>query len=487
MKTITALLAFLILSFSVSLYAQYQYETPIYIKNNTANALTNVQVKLVINTQALISAGWMQSDGKDIRFTTTCSGNTFLNHWVENYLNTDTTIIWVNVPSIGASDSAQVFMYYGNAAAPNISTLSVFYGPHSSTDSVMISGAGGVTNSQRGFRFTANEDILLGYFGKREPTGTTRYVTLFDFTTQAILAQLQVSGAAAQWDYAPVTNPIWLKSGQQYILELYQGTNDGYYFGTSSQIGQHLTYGDMRYCNSCTQNTFPTSVLTGYHYGTPDFLYYTKQNVTPAPTFRVLLPADTITPAIPVNLTATPGNAAALLKWKKNTEFDMWQYGVYKNTTNNPGTATFIGAVNHPDTTLTATGLINGTTYYFWVRAADRYCNPRAGGYSTVASCTPTKISQIGNTIPDKYSLLQNYPNPFNPTTSIHFNLPKDTYVELKVYDITGKEIVMLANGTYKAGTYMIDFDAANYSSGVYFYKLTAGKFTDIKRMVLVK
>jgi hypothetical protein len=487
MKTITALLAFLILSFSVSLYAQYQYETPISIKNNTANALLNVQVRLVINTRAPILSGWMQTDGKDIRFTTSCGGSTFLNHWVENYMNTDTTIIWVNMPNIGPADSTQVYMYYGNAAAPNISTLSVFYGPHSSTDSVMIAGAGGVVNSQRGFRFTANEDVLLGYFGKREPTGTTRYVTLFDYTTQAVLAQLQVSGAAAQWNYGALTNPIWLRAGQQYVLELYQGSSDGYYFGTSSQIGQHLTYGDMRYCNSCTQNTFPTSILANYHYGTPDFLYYTKQNVTPAPTFRVLLPADTITPAIPTNLTATPGNTTALLKWKKNIEFDMWQYGVYRNTSNNPSTATFIGAVNHPDTTLTATGLTNGTTYYFWVRSADRYCVPRAGGYSTVASCTPTKISQISSTIPDKYSLLQNYPNPFNPSTAIHFNLPKDTYVELKVYDITGKEITMLANGTYKAGSYMIDFDASNYSSGVYFYKLTAGRFTDIKRMVLVK
>src|SRR5258705_3886136 len=71
------------------------------------------------------------------------------------------------------------------------------------------------------------------------------------------------------------------------MLELYQGATDGYYYQSSSQIGQHLVYYDMRYCNGCTENTFPTNVLTNYHYGLPDFWYYTKSNVTLAPTYTV--------------------------------------------------------------------------------------------------------------------------------------------------------------------------------------------------------
>ncbi|MFN8396391.1 MAG: T9SS type A sorting domain-containing protein [Bacteroidia bacterium] len=78
-----------------------------------------------------------------------------------------------------------------------------------------------------------------------------------------------------------------MTTGTQYVLELFQGTGDGYYFGSSSQIGQHLTYFDMKYCNSCTQNTFPTSTLSNYHYGYPDLWYFTKQTVTPAPTYSI--------------------------------------------------------------------------------------------------------------------------------------------------------------------------------------------------------
>lgn len=486
MKHFCAFLIVLFLLLNVS-NAQFKYENPVWIKNNTATALTNVQVLIKFNTQVPIANGWMLANGNDIRLVTTCNSTTYLGHWVEGYLNTDSTKIWVNVPSIGASDSVQVFLYYGNAGATNISTLAMFYGPHSSTDSVIIATAGGVANSQRGFRFTPNEDLLIGYFGKREPQGTQRYVTLFDFTTQAIILQMQVSGPAAQWNYGALASPIWVKSGTQYVIELFQGTGDGYYYGTSSQIGQHLTYNDMKYCNSCTQNTFPTNTLTNYHYGTPDFLYYTKQNISPAPTHTILPAADTVTPAVPTNLTATPGgNGAALLKCNKNPEFDMYQYSFYRNTTNNPSTATFIGAANHPDTTFLNTGLTPGT-YYFWVKAKDRYCTFKESGFSAVASCVVTEAGQTVNIIPDKFYLNQNYPNPFNPVTSIKFGLKKDEFVEMKVFDITGKEIATLINSQYKAGNYSVEFNGMNVASGIYIYRIIAGEFTEIRKMVLLK
>ncbi len=91
------------------------------------------------------------------------------------------------------------------------------------------------------------------------------------------------------------------------------------------------------------------------------------------------------------------------------------------------------------------------------------------------------------NTVPGLYSLSQNYPNPFNPVTKISFGLPKAGNIKMVVYDILGKEVAVLADGYRTAGIHDIDFNASNLSSGVYFYKLTAGEFTDIKRMVLVK
>jgi len=86
-----------------------------------------------------------------------------------------------------------------------------------------------------------------------------------------------------------------------------------------------------------------------------------------------------------------------------------------------------------------------------------------------------------------EFSLNQNYPNPFNSNTLIGFSVPKATYVQLSVYDITGKEIIKLVNNTLKTGYYSIIFDANKLSSGIYFYRLNAGAFSQIKKMVILK
>ncbi len=89
--------------------------------------------------------------------------------------------------------------------------------------------------------------------------------------------------------------------------------------------------------------------------------------------------------------------------------------------------------------------------------------------------------------IPSHYILKQNYPNPFNPVTTINYQLPYSNYVTLKVYNILGEEIATLVNGEQKAGNHTIAFNASKISTGVYFYKLQAGSFTEIKKMVVVK
>ncbi len=93
------------------------------------------------------------------------------------------------------------------------------------------------------------------------------------------------------------------------------------------------------------------------------------------------------------------------------------------------------------------------------------------------------------NGTPDGFSLSQNYPNPFNPSTNIKYNIPVSGFVTLKVYNILGNEVANLVNTNQTAGEYSIDFNTSslNLSSGVYFYKLTAGEFTDVKKMSLIK
>jgi hypothetical protein len=89
--------------------------------------------------------------------------------------------------------------------------------------------------------------------------------------------------------------------------------------------------------------------------------------------------------------------------------------------------------------------------------------------------------------LPTSFSLEQNFPNPFNPTTTVEFSIPQTSKVDLLVYDALGKEIVSLVRGTRPPGTYQILFDASRLATGIYYCKLTAGSFVDIKRMVLIK
>jgi hypothetical protein len=89
--------------------------------------------------------------------------------------------------------------------------------------------------------------------------------------------------------------------------------------------------------------------------------------------------------------------------------------------------------------------------------------------------------------LPNSITLKQNYPNPFNPSTSIEYSIVSGEFVSLKVYDMIGKEITTLVNENKSAGNYKVNFDASSLASGVYIYKLTAGNFSESKKMILAK
>ena len=96
-------------------------------------------------------------------------------------------------------------------------------------------------------------------------------------------------------------------------------------------------------------------------------------------------------------------------------------------------------------------------------------------------------LEPINEIVPNEYRLLQNYPNPFNPSTSISFDIIKQTQTILKVYDITGRLTSVLVNESLRAGSYKVELNAGNLSSGVYFYKLEAGNFIQTRKMILLK
>jgi hypothetical protein len=85
------------------------------------------------------------------------------------------------------------------------------------------------------------------------------------------------------------------------------------------------------------------------------------------------------------------------------------------------------------------------------------------------------------------YSLRQNYPNPFNSITTISYSIKQDGLVLLKVYDVLGKEVAILVNEEKQPGVYEVNFNASELSSGIYFYKITSGNFTGVRKMLLIK
>jgi hypothetical protein len=113
--------------------------------------------------------------------------------------------------------------------------------------------------------------------------------------------------------------------------------------------------------------------------------------------------------------------------------------------------------------------------------------NEVAGSWNVELPYSGVGINPKARNLPSDFKLFQNYPNPFNPMTKITFAIPKTENVKLTVYDMLGREVAVLVNEKVNAGTYDVQFNGTNVASGVYFYRLEAGSFTDVKKMTLVK
>lgn len=110
-----------------------------------------------------------------------------------------------------------------------------------------------------------------------------------------------------------------------------------------------------------------------------------------------------------------------------------------------------------------------------------------AGAYCSRLMSSTVGIEPENNSIPSVYSLNQNYPNPFNPVTNIKFSIPAASFVKLVVYDVAGREVARLVDQQMNAGSYTVNFNASQLSSGVYFYRIDTDNFSDVRKMMLVK
>jgi len=153
--------------------------------------------------------------------------------------------------------------------------------------------------------------------------------------------------------------------------------------------------------------------------------------------------------------------------------------------------ASLITGTQYTDNTVTIT-YEEPVVAEYYLKALDKTNNlSSASDYASVGiSMWKKSVDQpyVQNaTFPVSYSLDQAFPNPFNPVTNISFELPQDGHVRLRVYDVNGQQVSELVNEFKKAGRYQALFNGTGLSSGIYFYRMEAGNFKAVKRMLLVK
>ncbi|MCP5064343.1 MAG: T9SS type A sorting domain-containing protein [Ignavibacteriae bacterium] len=202
---------------------------------------------------------------------------------------------------------------------------------------------------------------------------------------------------------------------------------------------------------------------------------------------------DETPPAAPTNLQISESqDEHPVLNWTANTEPDLEEYNIYRK-----GGYPFIdwvvietvNSTTYEDIELTTT-YSHGEDYFYKITAVDVNNNESEDYSNTVeveARLEKQNIVENLELKPKEYALNSNYPNPFNPTTNISYQLPKSSNVTLKVYDMLGKEVAELVNENKSAGVYNVSFNASNLPSGLYFYKIQADEFTEVRKMLLMK
>jgi hypothetical protein len=133
------------------------------------------------------------------------------------------------------------------------------------------------------------------------------------------------------------------------------------------------------------------------------------------------------------------------------------------------------------------TGLTNTTVWALAISGMDLFAGTEGGVWRRPLSEMITSVKELHTSVPEGYTLQQNYPNPFNPSTTIRFSLPKSGYVTLKVYNILGREVETLVDGVRAAGSCSVEWTPSSLASGVYLYRIEAGAFSVVKRLLLLR
>ena len=148
----------------------------------------------------------------------------------------------------------------------------------------------------------------------------------------------------------------------------------------------------------------------------------------------------------------------------------------------------FLSTNNGASWTAVNTGLVNTNIQALAVSGANLFAGTAGRGvFRRPLSEMITSVEMLSADLPTRFNLSQNFPNPFNPATRIHYTLPRRSHVTLAVFNTLGQQVAELVNSTIEAGDHEIQFNAVSLASGVYFYRLQAGTYTQVRVMALVR
>lgn len=492
-------------------YNGWLYRAPITIVNPNAAPISAFEIKDTINTQALISAGKMKNDGSDIRFSDSLCNN--IPYWIERSINTDSTVIWIKMPLVAANSSRTIYMYYGNPTATTVSNPQSVFKFYEGFDGNTLQqftsdNCGAGTNTVSGGKldiswgsnhmitsdslfpgnivYTAEADVLNAFgnwpeINWQRITDQRGYGLLIDPTQTRISETGTSIGYCQGHNWAsgliPYTSTVglwsitWINTGD--ITAVFPTV--GPITSTSTTHVKDTTVNMKLVIGGCSSGAGGMSIN-----------WIRARKWAPVQPFSSAIGTEQTIPAVPSGTTA---NAITGLKmtvtWADNSSNEDKFY--IQRSTNGGSNWVMRDSVNAGVITYTDSLLTGGQIYCYRVAAS----NCRGITAYTSGACDTAfvlvGISGNNTNLPKVFALYQNYPNPFNPMTNIKFDIPKSAFVKLTVYDALGRVVTELVNKQMDAGSYVADWNASQYASGIYFYRIQAGEYIKEMKMILVK
>jgi hypothetical protein len=483
--------------------ANWTYQREITV-SSTGSALSDFQVLVTLNDSNFSYDKSQGTDGRDIRFSTSNSGNVTpdIDYWIEEWNENGTSKIWLEIPSIPASGDTSVYLYYGNSSANSESngnnTFIVF-------DDFEDGNADGWTVSRGTWNVVDDAGNYVYQTTHSTPSSDAdHYVYINNPTFSDLIYEADINTVSTSDNYGngalifrqdikgeydpAIDNVKFHLAGVGDIANASYATNNDEWYkvkvkagGTSLQL----------YIND--SNVLSTTSSAGTSPGTIGLVVWEANVKFDNPRVRKYSSTEPTTsvgsevfgdfpcPVSLVSFDACCNIGTVCLSWYTASETNNARFLVYRNneviasiegsgTTSEPHNYEYIDEQ-----------VIPGNTYTY-VLSDVSYANEETKYIDKAVTITIPEYD-----IPTEFALDNNKPNPLNPTTTISYELPQAQNIKLLIFDITGRLVETLYNGYKEAGHWDVTWNASDQSSGVYIYRLQAGDRCISKKMVVLK